>query len=1304
MNTTPPTVTDVVDITPDPRNTAVDTVDVVFSEPINLSTFTFEDVILTHDSSPVTLTGAITTSLVSGTTYRISGLSSFTSINGDYVLTVDASGIQDLAGNSGTGSASDTWTMNSSIDMSVLRVDTNAAPGGDGLAWITAYNNLQEALALATTLNGDGNSANDVHQIWIAEGTYKPTTELEPGDPRSASFSLVNGVTLYGGFVGTETTLDHRNWSAHITTLSGDLGTSGDNSDNTHTVVYCGAGIEARVNGISIIGGNANGSNISNHPERLYGGGIYNSGTLTVTNSMLSDNSAADGGGIYSCSGTLVVMDSTLANNSAAGSSYGLGGGIYSCSSTLMVTNSILSGNLGSYGGGIASDGTLIITNSTLSANLAGSYGGGIYIKSGSSIATLNNTIVAGNGAQSEYGLDIRLASGTLSGSCNLIGDGSGQSTLIHGIDGNQVGNFSSPIDPMLSDWTELVNGQWGYYLLPGSPAIDAGENILAVDTVGQPLAEDIYGNSRIQNGTVDIGAVEGAMVGSPAQIYVVGSLAKTISEDGVLTFAEAFQAANRNQPVGDAPAGSFGEQDVIQFAEGLNGTILVNDHELVIEGDLGIEGLGAKLLSFNAEGENRVFRIRVGAAVLLSGVTITGGLADEGGGIYNSGSLTVVNSALSGNSAYREGGAICSFGSSSMLMVVNSTLSYNSAAGSGGGIFNYGTMTVACSTLTDNSAKGFYYSYGGGICNNGTLTVTNSMLLGNLVSSYSGVGIYSYGGGICSWGTLTVTNSTLLGNSASGSSYSYGGGICCAGSSTTTLNNTIVAANTAPTGPNVCRVSVSGTLSGSYNLIGDGSGQSALVDGVDGNQVGTSAAPIDPMLSEMYRPLPGSPVIEAGSNELAVDAQGTPLAVDLDGNPRISGPSVDIGAYEYQWTANAITGQAWNDEDQDGAWDEGELGLEGWTVGISRPGGLGRLLTTIQKPVPVEGDQFGLSVAGVGERILVGAHRDDQGASNAGAAYLFDAVTGDVVLSFVNPEPDENDYFGQRVASLGDDVLIAAYMGDTGAQDAGSAYLFDGTTGGLLQTFERPTAAAYDYFGGALAGQGDWVLVGAVGVDTTAADAGAAYLFNATTGDLVRTFENPAPSSTGFFGASLAWVGDDVLIGAPSNDANASHAGAAYLFDAETGALLQTFLDPTPGANGWFGNAVAAVGGNVLVGTRYGEAAYLFDSTTGALLQTFVNPQPTTNDWFGFSLAAVGDDVLIGAYGTDGENADVGAAYLFDSSTGQLLRTFQNPDPTPSACFGYSVASVGNQVLIGALHSDLGAADAGAAYLFDAE
>ncbi|KOS69078.1 hypothetical protein AEA09_11345 [Lysinibacillus contaminans] len=98
----------------------------------------------------------------------------------------------------------------------------------DGISWATAYKDLQKALTKAT----DGN------QIWIAKGTYIPTKPLVGNDSRTASFQMKNGVAIYGGFNGTEVIREQRDFAVNETILSGDIGTAGDNTDNTYHVFY----------------------------------------------------------------------------------------------------------------------------------------------------------------------------------------------------------------------------------------------------------------------------------------------------------------------------------------------------------------------------------------------------------------------------------------------------------------------------------------------------------------------------------------------------------------------------------------------------------------------------------------------------------------------------------------------------------------------------------------------------------------------------------------------------------------------------------------------------------------------------------------------------------------------------------------------------------------------------------------------------------------------------------------------------------------------------------------------------------
>ena len=203
----------------------------------------------------------------------------------------------------------------------------------------------------------------------------------------------------------------------------------------------------------------------------------------------------------------------------------------------------------------------------------------------------------------------------------------------------------------------------------------------------------------------------------------------------------------------------------------------------------------------------------------------------------------------------------------------------------------------------------------------------------------------------------------------------------------------------------------------------------------------------------------------------------------------------------------------------------------------------------TIQNPTPAAGDQFGWSVSISGDKVLVGAIYDDTGANDAGAAYLFDGTTGNLLQTFVSPTPAANDWFGFSVSISGDKVLVGTPFDDTGANDAGAAYLFDGITGNLLQTFVSPTPAANDKFGISVSISGDKVLVGAYQDDTGAINAGSAYLFDGITGALLQTFQKPTPAAGDQFGSSVSISGDKVLVGAYWDDPGANDAGAAYLF-----------------------------------------------------------------------------------------------------------------------------------------------------------
>ncbi len=398
-----------------------------------------------------------------------------------------------------------------------------------------------------------------------------------------------------------------------------------------------------------------------------------------------------------------------------------------------------------------------------------------------------------------------------------------------------------------------------------------------------------------------------------------------------------------------------------------------------------------------------------------------------------------------------------------------------------------------------------------------------------------------------------------------------------------------------------------------------------------------------------------------------------------------------------------------------------------------------GNLLQSFVNPAGVAYDKFGSSVAISGNNVLVGSPYNDTGGTDSGVAYLFESVSGSLLQSFANPTPVAYDYFGAAVAISGNNALIGSYQDDTGATDAGTAYLFDATSGSLLRTFNNPTSQAYDNFAYSVSISGNNVLIGARYDDGLATNAGSAYEFDATTGALINAFHNPTPVAYDYFGWSVAISGTNVLVGAPNDDTGATDSGSAYFYSAASCAtptptrsatptptrtasrtasptptatpcsLSQTINNPSPAATDNFGGSVSISGNRALIGAPHDNtgasdagSAYLYNASTGGLIRTFNDPTATASDLFGAAVAIEGTNALVGAIGVDNGASASGAAYLIDATSGTVIQTFSNPVPSANALFGSSVAISGNYVLVGCPFDDTGATDAGGAYLFN--
>ena len=233
---------------------------------------------------------------------------------------------------------------------------------------------------------------------------------------------------------------------------------------------------------------------------------VAGTGNLTLDGVTIRNGKDSDGGGIYN-SGTATISASTISGNTA---NMGNGGGI-SNYGTATLTASTISGNTADSGGGISNRGPLSVTNSTLAGNSATSAGGGALRNGNASIATLINVTISGNASTSQAA--VWNESGTLHLTNTLIANSSGVTAVdclnssVLGTNANNLieDNTCSPAlsgDPMLGALANNGGFTQTFALQTGSPAIDAGTN------AGCP-ADDQRGVLRPRNVTCDIGAYE---------------------------------------------------------------------------------------------------------------------------------------------------------------------------------------------------------------------------------------------------------------------------------------------------------------------------------------------------------------------------------------------------------------------------------------------------------------------------------------------------------------------------------------------------------------------------------------------------------------------------------------------------------------------------------------------------------------------------------------------------------------------------------------------------------------------------
>jgi probable HAF family extracellular repeat protein len=594
------------------------------------------------------------------------------------------------------------------IPENIIYVDAgNGSDFHSGASWEYPLATLHRALEIAQP----------GHQIRVTAGTYTPTND--PTD-RDASFVLKNGVSVYGGFSGSETSLSERDVTGNPTILSGDINGSGDLSGNSYHVVNAvGTSRSAVLDGFIITGGNANVE--FDYPRNVGGGIHYDSGSPTLTNLIITWNNAiASGGGMFCLDGGSPVLTNVVLSNNSAGN---LGGAI---------------------SGGTRANPVFI--NVTV-ANNAASATGGLYF-SGDIDATFTNVVVWGNeNEQVRSHGTLRISHSLIQGGlANIAGD---KSVIDNG------GNVDS--DPLF-----IHPGAGDFRLLPDSPAINGGTNApFLPGGIRENVTTDLDGNQRIIHGTIDMGAYEWEYPGESI-IYVNANAADnndgtnwenayvnmysalwTVRVVGSALIDEIWVTGGTYKPTGDPSdrTQSFRLANGVAVYGGFTGTeeyVHQRDwisNPTILSGDINNSG------DFNGNSYHVVYGSGVDDTAVLDGFIITGGNADGtgingfGGGIRTNASGPLLsNLIIHGNRATgnQGGGGIFDSGSNGPLYL-NVVVSGNRSAGNGGGI----TLSSGSSarfvnvTVSGNSAEG----NGGGVyitSTGGNPRFTNAILWSN--------------------------------------------------------------------------------------------------------------------------------------------------------------------------------------------------------------------------------------------------------------------------------------------------------------------------------------------------------------------------------------------------------------------------------------------------------------------------------------------------------------------------------------------------------------------------------------------
>ena len=358
--------------------------------------------------------------------------------------------------------------------------------------------------------------------------------------------------------------------------------------------------------------------------------------------------------------------------------------------------------------------------------------------------------------------------------------------------------------------------------------------------------------------------------------------------------------------------------------------------------------------------------------------------------------------------------------------------------------------------------------------------------------------------------------------------------------------------------------------------------------------------------------------------------------------------------------------------------------------------------------------DEFSYSISLDNGVVAVGMPFDDDNGSNSGSAYLFDASTGVQIYKLTPSDGAANAEFGFSIAINNGIVAVGAKGDSENGANAGAAYLFDAATGTQLDKLLPNDGTADDEFGNSITIDNGIVAVGAWRADEFGDASGAAYLFDASTGNQLNKLLPDTGNNFQTFGVSIAMDDGIVAIGARTYFVlgDGYTFAKAYLFDVATGNQLNVLqpdiLNLNGDLGGFFADCIDMNNGLIAVGAPkrnvvfdHSGAAYVFDVSSGSQIAYIVPDDAHDRDNFGTSISIDNGIIAIGAHQDDDMGFNSGSAYFYDAENGTQINKLIASDGSISDLFGTSISIDGNVAAVGAKADDDNGDNSGSAYIF---